>query len=168
MKNAVVDALPSGRPSPITKASLASVTAATYLLIYLLMYPSFGNAAGIVAPAPIILMAFLFGLWGGVLVGLIGFGLYVFLVGLVSGDQLGEWLWPDGALGVTALIMVGAVAGWSRDLIVKLREDISVRSLLGRRLREGQASFRAIVDKTTEGILVVDSDGVVHFVNASM
>ena len=66
------------------------------------------------------------------------------------------------------MLMVGAVSGWSQDLIIKLREDISVRRLLERHLRDGQASFRAIVDMTIEGILVVDLDGVVRFVNPSM
>ena len=142
--------------------------AATYVLVYLLLYPSFGSAAGIIAPAPIILLAFLFGLWAGVLAAVVGFGLHILLVGLGSNEQLHEWFWPGGALGFIALLMVGAVAGWSRNLISKLREDISVRKTLERRLRDGQASFRAIVDRTAEGILVADLDGVVRFVNPAM
>ena len=168
VRNMVVADLQSGRRSTLTNASLAVTTAATYLFVHLLLYPSLGSAAGIVAPAPIILMAFLFGLWGGVLASLLAFGLHALLVALFSSQGIGDWFWPGGGLEFIALLSVGTLSGWSRTLVVKLKEDISLRSKLEKQLGEGQATFRAIVDRTTEGILVVDMDGVVRFANASL
>ena len=168
VRNMVVADLQSGRRSTLTNPSLAVTTAATYLFVHLLLYPSLDSAAGIVAPAPIILMAFLFGLWGGVLASLLAFGLHALLVALFSSQGIGDWFWPGGGLGFIALLSVGTLYGWSRTLVVKLKEDISLRSKLEKQLGEGQATFRAIVDRTTEGILVVDMDGVVRFANASL
>ena len=168
VKNGVLSDLLSGRRSTLTNASLAITTAATYLLVHLLLYPSLGSVASIIAPVPIILMAFLFGLWGGILASLLAIGLHVSLVGLFLSQGVVEWLWPGGAMGFAALLTVGTLAGWSRNLVSKLKEDISLRSTLEKELRDGQASFRAIIDKTTEGILVVDMDGIVQFVNPSL
>ena len=52
VRNMVVADLQSGRRSTLTNASLAVTTAATYLFVHLLLYPSLDSAAGIVAPAP--------------------------------------------------------------------------------------------------------------------
>ena len=168
VKNGVLSDLLSGRRSTLTNAALAITTAATYLLVHLLLYPSLGSVASIIAPVPIILMAFLFGLWGGILASLLAIGLHVSLVGLFLSQGVVEWLWPGGAMGFAALLAVGTLAGWSRNLVSKLKENISLRSTLEKELRDGQASFRAIIDKTTEGILVVDMDGMVQFVNPSL
>ena len=168
VKNGVLSDLLSGRRSTLTNAALAITTAATYLLVHLLLYPSLGSVASIIAPVPIILMAFLFGLWGGILASLLAIGLHVSLVGLFLSQGVVEWLWPGGAMGFAALLTVGTLADWSRNLVSKLKEDISLRSTLEKELRDGQASFRAIIDKTTEGILVVDMDGMVQFVNPSL
>ena len=168
VRSTVLADLQSTRRSALMDASFAVTTAATYLLVHLLLYPALGSAAGIIAPAPIILMAFFFGLRGGVLASLLAFALHVLLVGLFSSESIYDWFWPGGALGLMALLIVGTLSGWSRNLVSKLREDVSLRSRLESELEEGQASFRAIVDGTTDGILVVDLDGVVRFVNPSL
>ena len=168
MRNFSIAELQPGRRSFIMDASLAATTAAVYLLVHLLLSPVLGGAAGIIAPAPIILAAFLFGLWGGVLAGLTAFVLHALLVGLFSTQGIGDWFWPGGALGLIALLTVGTLAGCSRNLVAKLREDLMLRRRLERELREGQASFRAIVEKASDGILVVDLDSVARFINPSL
>ena len=64
-----------------------------------------------------------------------------------------------------ALLIVGTLSGCSRNLVAALRNDISLRSRLEKELEERQASFRAIVDGSTDGIAIVDLGNIVRFVN---
>ena len=167
LKSFVTD-LPSVERSALINISLAATTAATYLFVHLLLYPSLGSAAGIIAPAPIILMGFLFGLWGGVLTSILAFGLHFTLVVLFQTGDLDNWFWPGGALGFVALLTVGTLSGWSRNLLAQIREDITLRDRLEKELGDRQAAFQAIVDTATDGIMVVERDGMVRFANPSM
>ena len=136
-----------------------------YLLAYQLLQTGLGNTTIILTILPVIVAGWLFGLWGGIFVGLISFLPNSLLVTYVSGASWDEWAIHGGWLGTIALIQIGAVTGWMNALIKKLKEDITERQRAEKALKASQSSFHSIVERNADGILILDKTGIVCFAN---
>ena len=109
-----------------------------FVLAFLMLGSTVGNSAGILAAVPVFVAAWLFGLRGALLGGLLHFPLILLLV-VVAGD--GDWkLWlrEGGVLGTGALLIVGTVVGHLRDLSVRGKGELSRRKQAEEALLQSQ------------------------------
>lgn len=89
------------------------------VLIYALTYSSFysriGDSVGIIAIAPVIAIALMFGLPGGLAAGLL-FSIINMSLTLSGERELAAWAMEGGLIGGLALVFVGSVVGRMRDM----------------------------------------------------
>ena len=104
---------------------MALVTGVTvaYALVFLPLDSTLGNGAGILAIIPVIVTAWLFGWRGGLASGLLAFPLNSLLVILAGSTTWSDWIGQGGVIGTTALMLVGTIVGWLRDLRDQLQRE---------------------------------------------
>lgn len=99
------------------------VVGGSYVLAFAPLYDLAGPEAAIVSILPIIVVAWLFGLKGGLIASLVSQPLNMVLVISVGGD-VSWWLKPGGWLSYLGLVVIGAVIGRMADLRIALKEEI--------------------------------------------
>ena len=138
-----------------------------YSLAYVPLDRAMGGAAGVFATLPVVAAAWSFGLKAGVLAALLALPLNTSLTVLAGNESLGEWLRQGGLAGHTALLLIGGVVGWLRDLNELLRQEVTRRSDAEGRLRDSEREAQRLADET--GVLArlgriisssLDIDGV--------
>ena len=122
------------RLSTRAKARTAAGIVAAYAVAHVLvLHPAIGDASGIVAIAPVLGFAMLFGSRGGTLAGLLALPfLMLTRVFLADGGWV-EWLWPAGLLGSGGLVVMGALGGRYRDLVLNAAAEPKREPLLAAR-----------------------------------
>ena len=131
-----------------------------YVPTYMLVYGILGNSAGILATVPVIAAAWLFRLRGGLLATLLFFVVHSWLVILNPERSWSEWLEQGGGLGSGALLLVGSMFGWMREL--KDRANLEAANH-----RHSEARLRAIMDNVAEAIITLDEQYIVLSGNAA-
>ena len=154
------------------KAALALGPVLLYVGGYFGLEPTLGNASSALATLPVIAIGWLFGLRWGVMASLLAFPLNTILVTFVSDGTWGQWISDGGGLGSVTLVMVGAATGWLHNVNEEVKEELAEHKkaqeaikVLVKDLKVSRASFSSIVEKNADGILIVDGNGVVRFVN---
>ena len=157
---------------PLKKVALALGPVLLYVSAYFGLEPSLGSASSALATLPVIAIGWAFGLRWGVLASLLAFPLNTLLVTFVSEGAWVQWLADGGGLGSVTLLLVGAATGWLHNLNQDVKEELAEHKLaqvaikgLLHDLEVSKASFSSIVEKNADGILIVDTGGVVRFVN---
>ncbi len=55
-----------------------------------------------------------------------------------------------------------------QDINARLQEEIDMRQRVERALRESEQTFRAVAERSTDGILIAGASGQIHFVSSSL
>ena len=147
------------------KSGLVMGTVIIYVLSYALLNPTLWTATSVLATLPVVVVAWLFGLRWGVLAGLLAFPLNTLLANLNSSISWNQWLLHGGWLGSVSLVLVGAATGLLHNLNEKAKEELEQYRKAEAALEVSKASFSSIVEKNSDGILIVDRGGIVRFVN---
>jgi PAS domain S-box-containing protein len=73
----------------------------------------------------------------------------------------------DSNIGVPLSVSISPIFDNKGEVIgsVHIAQDITERKKLEKQLKVNKASFYNIVEKSTDGVLVVDKDGIVQFIN---
>jgi hypothetical protein len=104
---------------------------AAYALTYVLLSPAIGSQAGILATLPVVLAGWLLGLRGGLLVALLAVFLNALLVIGLLDTTLQEWGRMGGLLGSAAMVLIGGITGWLRDLTAMAAREATRRRQAG-------------------------------------
>jgi diguanylate cyclase (GGDEF)-like protein len=102
-----------------TKTSfiLSASVLVAYALVYLPLYPALAEATNLLALVPVVVAAWLFGMRGGLLVGVLSFPINVLLMQLVGAHAVWESLNSSSEwFGQVAITVVGALVGRLHDL----------------------------------------------------
>ncbi len=97
-----------------------------YALLFLFLYPSNGPAVGSLGMLPVLLTAWLYGRWAGLLAGML---LLAFTpsLGLLSGVTDLIFLLNQSLPGYAMAVLTGFAFGWVRDTSNELRHQIAER-----------------------------------------
>ena len=109
----------------IRLAAMASGWVA-YALLFLFLYPRIGPAAGSLGMLPVLITAWLYGRWAGLLAGLL---LLAFTpsMGILSGDTDPIRLLNQSLPGYAMAVLTGFAFGWVRDTSNELRNQVAER-----------------------------------------
>lgn len=92
------------------------------LLLFLLLYPELGGPVANLIFLPVLAAGLLWGLWAGLVVGLLSLPFDMLLVAL-SGAPLAGWLDSGNLLAHMVVPVVGALAGRFHDMNERVREQ---------------------------------------------
>ena len=124
--------------SPLGRVIFTLLAILVYPAAFLVLYPQLGLVAAVVAILPIIASAWLWGLWVGLLAGLLALPANTLLLNLV-GVEPGGWdvIIREGGgfgpltVGSVALVLIGLVVGWLSDVMKRqLAEHKKVEMVL--------------------------------------
>jgi len=124
-------------------------TTLAYVLAFLLLDRALGNAAGILAVVPVLVVAWLFGRQGGLVSGVLAFPLNSLLVILAADADWHLWVREGGGVGTGALVVVGAAVGQLRDLGDRLKREITERKRAEEKLKEHSGKLEQMVEERT-------------------
>src|SRR5437016_5763453 len=104
-------------------------------LLLIIFHPRIGDGIVVVVMVPVTLSAWLFGLRGGFLAGVLAFPLTALVLVLV-GDPRSDVIFREAGWPASiASACLGTVIGWLRDLTVRLSHELNERG-------KGQAALR--------------------------
>ena len=135
--------------------------------VYVLLEPLIGTLAGILGVVPVLFASILFGVRGGLLIGSSVASVIVLLAILLPSQSFEYWLDHSLWIGSIALMAVGAMAGWLRDLAVPSLLEQARRREAESVLQASEERYRQLVEFSPGAMLVV-SQGKIIFVNPSL
>lgn len=98
------------------KASITIVAALLYVLAFPFLFSSTGAAGTALVILPVAVIGWVWGLWGGILAGLLAMPLNAILIELA-----GDHLTIRGSIsGAITVLILGAVIGWLSDLLGRI------------------------------------------------
>jgi signal transduction histidine kinase len=111
-----------------------------YALLFLFLYPRIGPAAGSLGMLPVLLTAWLYGRWAGLLSGLL---LLAFTpsMGVISGDTDPIRLLNQSLPGYAMAVLTGFAFGWVRDTTNELRNEVTERKKVEEALQRSLAQL---------------------------
>jgi PAS domain S-box-containing protein len=155
-------------PHHYRRILLAGAAIGAYILAFLLLYPRVGR---VVTAGTVIPMAALGLLWGaraGALGALCSIPLNTLLMRAAASSDWDVMLQPLALPGVIGAIIVGTVTGGLRDLRAETEQARIARYRADARLLESERRFRALIEKSSDGIGLVDAGGNIVYVSPSI
>ena len=144
--------------SQTARAALTFLTAGLYGLAYVPLSDHFGAGVSVLIAIPVIVAAWSFGLWAGLVAGLLAFPLNTLLL-KVAGEPGGNVLVRSGGMITLAVVaLIGAVIGWLGDLRERqLKRELAARQRVERSLHDSELRFRRLFETAQDGILLLDA-----------
>jgi len=129
---------------------LASV--AVYLAIFVLMTYTPGKGMAIAAILPIVITAWLYGLWAGICAGLLSPPVNILMCRLLGIDWVVNFYAGGvGIAGTLIEILIGAVVGKLHDYNKRLQDELAIRKALEAELQQHRTRLEEMVRaKTSE------------------
>ena len=142
-------------PKNFIRLLLLIVVSVAYVLSYPFIHASFGPAG--VALSMIIagLGGWFFGLWGGLVVALLTLPLNIWVLEMAGADGWGSMI-PNGMPGSVAIIFLGGIVGYTRDLSVKVLAELSERKRL-------ENLYKTLVEASPDTIVMIGLDANIIF-----
>ncbi len=140
---------------------------AVYALIFLLLYPAFGNALASFIMLPILLMAWLYGLRTGIYAAIAAYFINLGLITLISQPMtlhIFVNILPGHAISLLSAIIVGKF----RDLSYTLKQELKERSQIEQTLQKSESQYRLISENLNDLICLHELDGTFCFISPSM
>jgi PAS domain-containing protein len=137
-----------------------------YALAFGVLRSLFRFGATPLAVLPVAVAGWLLGLRGGVIAGLSLILLNLALLALTgqSRDEMGVMLIEGGWAGFVALVLMGAVIGWLRDLREQLSRELIERKRAEDALQRERDFAESLIETAQAIILVLDTEGrIVRF-----
>jgi len=136
-----------------------------YVLLFLLLYPGQGAGMAALSFLPVAVTAWLWGLWAGLLAGLLSIPLNTLLLN-IGGYQPGGWdvvLHSGGGAGSLVLLLIGVVVGRMSDLGKQVQQQLAERQRTEEALRQSEQRFRALIEHSADGIALLSAAGVIQY-----
>ncbi len=132
------------------RAALALMAGVVYLLAFMPLYRLVGTTSTVLVGLPVVVTEGLFGMWAGLLTGLLALPLSALFVTLAGG--VGWDVVLRGLPGFFLMILVGAVVGRQRDLREQARWEIAERQRVEEELRKHHDHLEELVEERTAEI----------------
>ena len=144
--------------------SLAAVSA--YVLAFFPLYQLTGPGAAALATVPVVALAWLWGLRGGVIAGFLSFPLNTLLFNLVGLEGWDAIFRQGGGPGQVMAVLIGAGIGQLRDLGERLKVEITGAERTQEALQESEERKRTILQTAYDAFVAIDEDGLIKEWNA--
>lgn len=149
---------------PAIRFVLVAGTVVFYAFLSLLLAPSMGQNAGVLAVLPVLVGGITFGMLGGGLVGLAALPANAILLNL-AGEADGVVVTMSDLPGAFMLVVAGTLIGKLRDLAgtvsTQLADRNAAHEAVGLLSRQNYLLLNAI----SEGVIGVDLEGLITFAN---
>jgi len=154
---------------PLSKrVGLAGGALVLYGMGFIPLYAAGGAGVSALSIFPVVVLAWLFGAWGGLLAGVLIVPLNLLLLVAVGEPGLLIVLGAGGVEGSALVIVVGAVVGLLRDLGVRLDHHLTEWRKAERALRDSEDRYRLLFERSRDPIYVSRPDGTIVDANEAM
>lgn len=144
---------------------LAAIPVLIYALAFVPLYRQGGTGVLALALFPVVVLAWIFGAWGGLLAGVLGVPMNAFLLTLVGEPGLAIVARSGGGEGSALVIVVGCVIGLLRDLGVRLDRSFTEWRRAERALRETQDRYQTLFERSRDPLYITTARG--RFIEAN-
>ena len=151
--------------SPLRRVLFSLAAIGAYVFAFFPLYRLTGPGTAALVAAPVIAVAWLWGLRGGVIVGVLTFPLNTLLFNLVGLEGWDPIFRAGGGPGQVMLVLIGAGIGQLRDLGGRLTVEITARERTEDALRESEERFRGLFEEAPVAYHEIDCEGIVLRVN---
>lgn len=151
---------------PMSKrVALAAISLGVYALAFVPLYREGGVGVSALSIFPVVILAWLFGSWGGLLTGLVTIPANALLLAIVGEDGWAIVAREGGGEASALVLVVGCVIGLLRDLAVSLDRLFTDWRRAERALRGSEDRYRILFERSREPIYLTGPDGNVVDVN---
>ena len=144
---------------------LAAIPVLIYAVGFVPLYRQGGTGVLALALFPVVVLAWIFGAWGGLLAGVLSVPLNALLLTLVGEPGLAIVARSGGGEGSALVIVVGCVVGLLRDLGVRLDRSFTEWRRAERALRETQDRYQTLFERSRDPLYITTARG--RFVEAN-
>ena len=131
--------------SPLRRVVFSLAAVGAYVLSFFPLYQLNGPGTAALATVPVVVLAWLWGLRGGVIVGVLTLPLNTLLFNLVGLEGWDAVFRQGGGPGSVMAVFIGAGIGQLRDLGERLTVEITARERAKEALRESEERHRSLV-----------------------
>ena len=151
---------------PMSKRiTLAAISFGGYALAFAPLYDQGGVGVSALSMFPVVILAWLFGAWGGLLTGLVTVPINALLLTMVGEEGWAIVVREGGGEASALLLVVGCVIGLLRDLGVRLDRLLTDWRRAERALRGSEERYRILFERSREPIYLTGPDGSTIDVN---
>ncbi len=145
---------------PLSKRlALAAVPVVVYCLAFAPLYQQGGTAVLALALFPVVILAWLFGVWGGLLAGVLSVPLNGVLLTVVGEPGWAIMARTGGGEGSALVLAVGCVIGLLRDLGVRLDRSFTEWRRAERALRDTEDRYRILFERSRDPMYITTAEG---------
>ncbi len=144
---------------PWRRWALGVLAVAVYAGAFIPLYQVSGVGVSALSIFPVVVLAWLFGAWGGLLAGVFAIGLNVALLRAVGEPGWLIVVGEGGAEGSALVLVVGCVIGLLRDLALRLDRHLTDWRNAERALRETEDRYRILFERSRDPIYVSTPGG---------
>ncbi|NJD18468.1 MAG: PAS domain S-box protein [Gemmatimonadetes bacterium] len=145
---------------PLAKRlALAAIPVAVYALAFTPLYRQGGTGVLGLALFPVVVLAWLFGVWGGLLAGVLSVPVNALLLNLVGEPGWAVVVRTAGGEGSALVLAIGCVIGLLRDLGVRLDRSFTEWRRAERALRETEDRYRILFQRSRDPMFITTPEG---------
>jgi PAS domain S-box-containing protein len=150
---------------PSKRYALAAVSVLVYCLAFVPLFEQGGTAVLALALFPVVILAWLFGVWGGLLAGVLSIPLNAVLLVLVGEPGWAIMARTGGGEGSALVLVVGCVIGLLRDLGERVDRSFTEWRRAERALRDTEDRYRILFERSRDPMYVTTAAG--RFIEAN-
>jgi len=155
-------------PQDYKRVLLAAASMGVYILAFLLLYPAIGRVVTAGAVIPMGALGLLWGARAGALGAICSIPANTLLMHVAVGSGWDVMLQPIALPGVIGVIIVGTVTGGLRDLRADAEQARAERYRADAKVLESERRFRALIEKSSDAIALVDRTGRMLYLSPSV
>jgi signal transduction histidine kinase len=126
--------------NPVIRLAAMASGWVAYALLFLFLYPRIGPTVGSLGMLPVLITAWLYGRWAGLLSGLLLLG-FTPSMGIISGNTDPIRLLNQSLPGYAMAVLTGFAFGWVRDTTNELRNQVAERKRVEEALQRSLAQL---------------------------
>ncbi|HEX6304161.1 MAG TPA: diguanylate cyclase [Anaerolineales bacterium] len=139
-----------------------------YILIFMLFFGRTNAAIAALAVIPVIFIGWRTGSRVGLVAGLLSLPLNTLLFNLAGVKGIDVVFRLDGGFGTLIIILLGAAAGYVRDITRELSKQIRINKLNEEALRKSEERYRSLFDGVPMGIYRTTPEGNILAANSAL
>ncbi len=151
---------------PLSKRlALAAVPVVVYCLAFAPLFRQGGTGVLALALFPVVILGWLFGVWGGLLAGALSVPLNAVLLTVVGEPGWAIMARTGGGEGSALVLVVGCVIGLLRDLGVRLDRSFTEWRRAECALRDTEDRYRILFERSRDPMYITTAEG--RFIEAN-
>lgn len=150
------------------RLGLAGLVVAVYVAAFVPLYREGDTAVLALSMFPVVILAWLFGAWGGLVAGVASVPVNALLLTVVGEQGWYLIVRESGAEGSALVIVVGCVVGLLRDLGLRLDRHLTDWRTAERALRETEDRYRVLFERSRDPMYVSTAGGRVVEANDAL